>query len=158
MIYIGIFGVFFSIIVFIMGILLGLKCSSPETVSMRQLSIKRMDLFKLAVKWIKNPEKITNYIRAQGYKRVGVYGMSYLGDCLVETLQKEGIEVIYGIDRNAEKIYNSYVPIYHIEDELPDIDVLIVTAFVSYQQIKKEMEQKMDKNTEIVCLENILYR
>jgi len=155
--WLSILGVIVFIVVFIMGILIGLKYSSQETISMQQLSVKNMDLFKIAVKWIKSSGKITDYVKEHGYKRVGIYGMSYLGDCLVDTLYKGKIEIVYGIDRNAEKIYNPYIPVYHIEDELPDVDLIIVTAIASYPQIKHELEMKMKGIADIVSLEYILY-
>lgn len=157
MVYICAFLLVVLVAAFMIGFILGLKFSNKETMDMYQLSVKHMEYFKLAIKWIKNPDKIADYMDIHGYTRVGVYGMSYLGDCLVEVLRKQGIKVVYGIDRNAEKIYNPYIPIYHLEDELPSVDIIVVTAVISYQQIKRDLENVVKGAEDIISLEHLLH-
>ncbi|MCI9623122.1 MAG: hypothetical protein HFI23_07280 [Lachnospiraceae bacterium] len=139
------------------GFALGLKYSNQEVVKMHTLSLKHRGLFEIAVKWIKEPQKIENYLIQKEFKKVSIYGMSYLGDCLTNTLRKDGIEVVCGIDRNADKLYNPYIPIYNLEDELPQADVIIVTTLMYYEQIKSELEMKMNREINIISLEEILY-
>lgn len=157
MIYFGILFVVVLLIAFSVGVILGLRYSSVETIRERQLSMKHLELFKIAVKWIKNQDKIIDYVNKYGYKKIGIYGMSYLGDCLADALEKKGIEVICGIDKNAQRIYNPHVSIYHIEDEFPIPDVIIITVVNSYSQIKHDLENKLKGKAEIISLEQILY-
>ena len=82
--------------------------------------------------------------------------MSHLGDCLTGTLRKAGIEVLYGIDKNADKLYNQYVEIYNMDDNLPMADLIIVTTIVHFGEIKTELEKKFGKEINIVSLEEIL--
>ncbi|MBD5509234.1 MAG: hypothetical protein HDR05_14680 [Lachnospiraceae bacterium] len=147
---------FISIIVaFIVGLFYGLKLSSNETIHMKQRSDKYLDQLKLAVRWIKDPSKITDYIIKHKYKKVCIYGMSYFGDCLGEYLYRNGIEVVCGIDRNSEHVYSSLIPIYNVHDSIPEADVVIVTAIISYPEVRKVLNEKM--RTDVVSLEDILY-
>ena len=90
------------------------------------------------------------------YESVCVYGMSHMGNCLVDMLKKNGIEVICGIDREAEKLYNPYVPIYSVEEDLPVADVVIVTAISDFGHIKSRLQAKFEEQVKIVSLEEIL--
>lgn len=137
------------------GFVFGLKYSSQETIKAKVASDKHLELFKLAVKWIKEPEKLEKFIDNNRDQIVGVYGMSYLGDCLQEIFRKRGMRKLYGIDRNAHRLYNQYIPIYGLEDELPFMNIIIVTSFLYYEQIKQELELKVDSSTSIISLEDI---
>lgn len=147
-----------SVLIFaIVGFVLGLKYSNREIVKMHMLASKHWALYELAVRWIKNPKRIERYIIEHGYEKVCIYGMSYLGDCLTSTLRDSGIEVICGIDRNVDHLYNPYIPIYRPGDSLPDVDLIIVTTIMYFEQIKSELEVTLGKKTNIVSLEKILY-
>ena len=145
------------IIVFALGFMSGLRISNKEVMRARNSANKNGDLLKIAIKWIRDGQKIEQYIEEKGYKRIAVYGMSYLGDCLVDTLWKKEINVVCGIDRNADRLYNPYVPIYKMENDFPMSDVIIVTALVSYQQIKQDLQTKLGQDIDIISLEDILY-
>lgn len=139
------------------GFILGMRYSNHEVVKAKNLSDKHLELFKIAVKWIKEPEQMEKFIEENQGKSIGIYGMSYLGDCLQKTLRKGGMTKIYGIDRNASRLYNPDIEIYSIENELPDTDIIIITAFMYFESIKHNLEMKIGKNTNIISLENIFF-
>ena len=143
------------IIVFFYGYILGLKFSNKEIHKMKNLAFKNYELLICSINWIKNYDKVEKYILKGGYKKIAIYGMSYLGQCLEETLRKKDIKVICGIDRNASQLYNMNIPIYNSSDNLPEVDVVIVTAVTSYQQIESNLKKK-NINIDIVSLEDIL--
>ena len=157
-IYLIIILVLLAIFGFIFGFIQGLKYSSRETKKAKDLANKHLELFKLSIRWIKNPRKIVQYIDECGFKKIGIYGMSYFGDCLQEILRESNFEVVYGVDRNARQLYNPYIPIYSMNDDLPIVDMIIVTTIVSFPEIKQGLEEKVGRNVPIVSLENILYR
>ena len=150
--------ILFGIVSFLFGFFQGLKYSNREIKRAKDLSNKHLELFKLAVRWIKNPQKIVNYLDENGYKRIGIYGMSYLGDCLQEVLRENDIKVVFGVDRNASRLYNPYIPIYEMTDDLPIVDVIIVTTIAFFPEIKQELEEKLDRHTLVISLEDILYQ
>ncbi|MCI8376708.1 MAG: hypothetical protein HFI29_14950 [Lachnospiraceae bacterium] len=143
---------------FFFGLFTGLKYSHKEMIRIRELAFKHLELLKITVKWLKNDHKITDYMEGNGYETAAIYGMSYLGECLEAALRKSGKDVLYGIDRNADRLFNAQIPIYTINDELPDVDVMIVTTLLYYEQIKSEIERKMSGKPCIVSLEEILYQ
>lgn len=138
------------------GFILGMKYSNKEIIKISNISSKHWRLYEIAIQWIKRQENIEGYIVRNGYKSVCIYGMSHLGDCLTGTLRKAGIEVLYGIDKNADKLYNQYVEIYNMDDNLPMADLIIVTTIVHFGEIKTELEKKFGKEINIVSLEEIL--
>lgn len=138
------------------GFILGMKYSNKEIIKMHNIALKHWKLYEIAIKWIKKQDNIERYIIQKGYKTVGIYGMSHLGDCLAVTLRERGIEVAYGIDRNADKLYNSYIPIYNITCNLPIVDLIVVTTIMCFEEIKDELEEKFGKEINVVSLEEIL--
>ena len=75
------------------------------------------------------------YFEKNGYFQIAVYGMSDLGIYLLEELEASRVQIVYGIDRQAEKAAEKIatgrlvgIPVYKPEDELPEADVIIVTA------------------------------
>ena len=77
-----------------------------------------------------------------GFSNVAVYGMGPIGKCLVKELLRDGIQVLYGIDQNAELIYAD-VPVYSTKDPLPQTDAILVAAVYYHEQIKKCLEDKI---------------
>lgn len=153
----SILAILIGTVFWVSGFLYGVKYSHQEIKKAKELSMKHLELLKICIKWLKTPHVIERYIIDNQYKRVAIYGMSYLGDCLEDVLRKAGIEVVCGIDKNAEKLYNSHMPIYKIKDDFPQFDVIIVTAVTFYQQIRQELSDKIDGEIEIVFLEDVLH-
>lgn len=140
----------------IIGFVSGLRYANREIVKMHTVSLKYWTLYEIAVRWIKNPQKINEYMKQNGYKRICVYGMSHLGDCLVKILKENGIEVVCGIDKNADNLFSPYLPVRSLEDNFPAADLIIVTAIMYFEQIKSELETKIGKGIPIISLEEIL--
>lgn len=145
-----------SMIFIFIGFILGMKYSNKEIIKMSNISSKHWKLYEIAIRWIRSQENIERYIVQNEYKRVCIYGMSHLGDCLTDALRKAGIEVVYGIDKNADKLYNQYIPIYKLSDNLPTADLIIVTTIMHFEEIKSELEKKFEKEISIVSLEEVL--
>jgi len=145
-----------SIIFIFIGFILGMKYSNKEIIKISNISSKHWKLYEIAIRWIRSQENIERYIVQNEYKRVCIYGMSHLGDCLTDALRKVGIEVVYGIDKNADKLYNQYIPIYKLSDNLPTADLIIVTTIMHFEEIKSELEKKFEKEISIVSLEEVL--
>ena len=94
------------------------------------------------------------YFKENEYKKIAIYGMSDLGQFLSDELQNSEIEVAYGIDRRADKL-SARVPILTMEDELPTVDVCVVTAAYFFNQIAEELQKKLE--CPIISIEDILY-
>lgn len=123
----------------------------------RKMSEKHLALFQLMTQWVKVKQEGKNlalWFEDKGYKKIAIYGMSYAGETLVNELMQTGIQVAYGIDRNAEQMY-AEVDVVTMEDELEEVDVIVVTAITFFDEIEEKLSEKM--NCPIVSLEDILY-
>lgn len=114
------------------------------------------DKYRLVLYWLKNPNIVLDYLKANGYKKIGIYGARYLGDCLIEQLQDTEIEIVCVVDQNYKELCYSSIMILSPEDELPQMDVLIVTAIIQYEKIKEKMSKKT--RSPILSLAKMIYQ
>ena len=80
--------------------------------------------------------------------------MSYAGLRLAEELENSNIEIKYGIDKNAEAICSD-IDVVTMQDQLTEVDAVVVTPIVFFNEIEKELSEKLD--CPIISLEDILY-
>ena len=64
------------------------------------------------------------------------------------------MDIKYAVDRNAESIYSD-VEVITVEDELPDVDVMIVTAVYFFDEIYATIANKV--RWPVVSLEDVLH-
>ncbi len=96
---------------------------------------------------------VFNFIWDNQFKKIAVYGMSRLGKSLCEELSANGFRSVYVIDRDHNVKCNRY-PLYSIEDELPETDVVFITSLASYEEIVDELAKKL--KCPLLSLEDIL--
>ena len=123
----------------------------------RNMSDKHLELFLLMNEWMKKKQEgrhIKEYFEKNGYISVAIYGLSYIGERLIDELKESGIEVKYAIDKNANSIYSD-LEVYLPEDGFPDVDVIVVTAISFFDEIYDLLVGKID--CAIVSLQDILY-
>lgn len=106
---------------------------------------KYNELYKLMVQWMEakqNGQSITVWLRENNYRTVAIYGFYLIGECLYVELLNEGVDVRYGIDGKSRANIEG-IKIYKPTDELPEVDVIIVTAVSDYEIIKKKMQDRV---------------
>lgn len=124
---------------------------------MKELADKHLDLFLLMNQWVKIKQEgksISEYLQQSGYKKVAIYGLSYVGETLLDELKDSSIMLAYGIDKNADNIYAD-IDVVSLNDKLDEVDVIIVTAITFFDQIVEELSDKV--KCPIVSIEDILY-
>lgn len=122
---------------------------------------KRIDKFKgyfdVTNQWIclKNQGRsLEEYFIKNGYKNIAIYGMGELGNRLLEELEGSSIKAVYGIDKNAESLY-SPIELKEIDDELPPVDVIVVTPFFIYDEVEELLMDRVDYP--IVSIEDVVF-
>lgn len=118
---------------------------------------KHLALYLMMNQWVKVKQEgknLSEYFEKEGYKKIAVYGMNYVGETLVNELKGSSIEVAYGIDQNADSLYSD-IDVVTVEDDLADVDAVIVTAITFFDEIEEKLSGKMD--CPILSLEDILY-
>lgn len=122
------------------------------------MSDKHLRMFLLMHQWLRvrqDGKFLKDYFKEKGWFRIAVYGMSHMGESLVHELRNTDISVEYGIDRNPDESYTD-IKVFLPDDEMPKVDVIVVTAVAFFDEIKN-MLQKKNNDQMIVSLEDILY-
>ena len=83
-----------------------------------------------------NGISICDYLRKYNLNTVAIYGLGMFGKHLYWELTNKGMDVSYIIDRQGSSL-DPNLTIYLPEDDFPECDVIIVTPFWIYDQIKK---------------------
>ena len=106
---------------------------------------KYTELYNVLYQWLRvyqEGKNLSRYFKNHNYRKAVVYGMSEVGYLVVDELEKNGIDVPYCIDKNADNFF-AKMKIYRPEDDLPETDVVIVAAVQYYNDIKACLEKKM---------------
>lgn len=107
-------------------------------------------------KWlelVQNGRSLTNFFLNNGYKSVAIYGMGDLGKKLFYELTKEGVDVLYTIDKNIGT--DDAYKMVSLTEKLPGADVMVVTAVSSFDEIYLDLKSRFDG--EIVNIEDVLW-
>ena len=79
----------------------------------------------------------------QGIQTVAIYGMGYVGQKLLKVLQYMNIQICYGIDKNSFEVVDG-VRIIKPEDVLTDMDIVLVTPELYYDEIANNLRRNID--------------
>ena len=124
-------------------------------------SKKINEYFQLLNMWMKTKQERKtdlSYFVNKGYKTVGIYGMRELGERLLEELKDSEISVKCIIDQDTDRVREIYpnIPVIHPDESIPEVDVIIVTAFYYFGQINDKLRVKT--KCDILSLEEMIYR
>lgn len=102
-------------------------------------------------------KRVEYYLRDCDYKKIAIYGMNYLGNRLYDDLYRSSVEVVLGIDKYADGIEHD-IPLYTMDslelaEKLTCVDVVVVTAITSYQNILSDLKKICDKP--IISIEDV---
>lgn len=132
-------------------------CDNTQRESMwKMLSDNHFRRFLLLNKWMIIKQKgisIIDYLMDRNINNVAIYGISYLGERILEELKKSDINVCYLIDRKGN--YKcSDLAIYTPDAKLPEVDAIIVSAIIDFNEINTFLVQR--NQTRIISLEAII--
>jgi uncharacterized protein (DUF4213/DUF364 family) len=117
-------------------------------VSMTKYKNKDLIMRKL----IEEPTNVwINKIKDMNVKNIAVYGNGYIGKILCDLLENEKFKISYIIDRNSK---DSKYSIFSAEDNLPEVDLVIISVLHSNDDIRTILESKI--NAPIVYIEELL--
>lgn len=133
------------------------KKSGEKLNKVTNMSDKHLSLYLMMNQWVKVKQEgknLASYFEKNGYKKIAIYGMNYVGETLLEELKGTDVQVAYAIDKNADGIYTD-VEVVTIDDTLDEVDAIIVTAITFFDEIEETLSEKV--NCPIISLEDILY-
>ena len=109
-------------------------------------SKKHLAMFIIMNNWLEAKQQqkcMDTFFEEKGYHTVAIYGMHYIGERLFRELEDTQVKVLYGIDQNRN--VNDYeLEIYSPDDELPTVDVVIVTAPLYFYSARKLLNKKLN--------------
>ena len=113
--------------------------------------------YRLAASWLllrNDGRSMAEYFADHQYRRVAVFGLGRLGMCLLSELRDSGVEVRYGIDRNAEHF--SYLDLEVVPPDGPfeAVDAVVVTPFFECERLVLDLEYRT--SAKVVSLEDIV--
>lgn len=146
---------------FIIGMVTGAekikKDKKREITKIQNVSDKNLELFLMMNQWVKLKQKRKNvgtYLIQSGYRKIAIYGMSHVGETLLDELKNTEVEVSYAIDRIAGRLY-AEVDVFSLEDSLQQVDAVIVTVISCFEEIENELRDKL--NCPVISLYDLLY-
>lgn len=96
---------------------------------------------------------VKKYFDKYYIKRIAIYGYAEYANHLINELQGTDIEVVCLIDKRDIYPYAG-IPVKHPEDEWESVDIIVVTAIIQYEHIKRYLSSKT--KCPIVSLEEVL--
>jgi glycosyltransferase involved in cell wall biosynthesis len=109
---------------------------------------KRDEALKTYESWMNamiDREMISESLFNHGYHHIAIYGMGRIGKHLWKELRNSKVHVDYIIDQklSQEAPYYEDVNCFHIESNLPPVDVIIVTISGESEKIMEELRKKV---------------
>lgn len=151
-----------SVLSMFMGVMAGVWISGKIERSKRKkaeaMSGKFTALFHMMNQWVKIKQEgknLSNYFEVNQYKRVAIYGMSYVGGTLVRELMGTETDVVYGIDKRVFGT-NMGIDVVSPDEILDNVDVIIVTAINFFDEIAEKLREKVD--CPVISIEDILFQ
>lgn len=123
----------------------------------KSMSDKHLALFLMMNQWVKikqDGKNLSEYFEKNGYKKIAIYGMSYVGETLIDEIKDSSVTVAYGIDKKADSIYAD-VDVLSMDDDLKPVDVVVITAITFFHEIEEKLSERI--SCPIISLEDILY-
>lgn len=119
---------------------------------------KYYEYFQLMNRWMiarNEGKKISDYLKKRGIYDIAIYGMGDFANHILEELKDSDIRVKYGIDRDVCCTNSQISNICSAGDILEDVDVVIITPFLSVESIEGCLKQRCPYK--LISLEKIIY-
>ena len=125
-----------------------LQCSKGKRLIQQGSDCNRLNgYYETLAQWISNIQNgihIEDYFKEKGIKTIAIYGMGELGVLLYNELKDStDIQVLYGIDQSGVCAIDD-LDVYYPEDDLPDVDLVIVTPISYMDEIVSKLKGSLD--------------
>ena len=147
-----------NLVVFVVGVAAGRVFPTKDIESAKVSdSNKYWQSYLMMNEWLQLKQKgrnLSEFFKERGYKNIAIYGMHHTGVTLQNELDGTGINICYGIDANADSIYSD-IEVKKPSDELPPVDVVIVTPIYYFIEIEEKLEDKV--TCPILSLDDVIF-
>lgn len=124
----------------------------------KEIALKNDALLNMMIRWMTvklQNKSVGRYLNERRFNNIAIYGMGNIGVCLCAELKHSGVNVLYGIDLQADCL-DASVPIMkpdEIKADLP-VDAIVVTSIYYFNNIYNNLKDKC--TCEIIALNDIL--
>ena len=146
--------ILYSASLFVIGAVCVAKRAGSAILRKQQELEKHQKLFLVLDAWVKKKQQgksMECFLKRNGYHSVAIYGLGNIGKLLEDEL-RGSIKISYGIDR---KNIPAEFPVYKPEDDLPEADVVVVTAAYEFEEIECMLKKKL--SCPIYSIEDVIY-
>jgi hypothetical protein len=129
--------------------------NAPDIEKIKSDSMKFATYLNMLDVWMElreNDISLESYFTKHGYTRIALYGYGIFARHLIKELGQSSVTIECLIDKQRDKIPCGVKTILP-GDEPENLDVIVVTAFHYFEEIRK---QYADKKVNIVSIENII--
>ena len=123
--------------------------------------LKQIDKYKgyylLHEEWVRIHQKgmdVSDYFMKKDVREIAIYGYGKLGHTFYDEIKNSEIKVKYYIDKNS-KSFLAEIPVFSLKDNLPKVDLIVVTIPEQLDQIQREIKERADYP--VVSLETVIY-
>lgn len=97
-------------------------------------------------------KKLSEYLIKNHFKTVGIYGLGRLGKHLYYDLKSSDVHIQCVIDNKYSESKKNFdeIPCYSVDDQIPNVDLYIVTVPAEAHQIKKALFSKTNSAVESI--------
>lgn len=136
----------------------GLQKTDEEKIALLNDLNKFRSYYRLLDRWMglkERGETLEKYFLENGYQKVIIYGFAALGKHLYEELKNSQIEVVCALDRRQGLFYEG-LKVQDVSEEIPECDVIVVTAVSEYSEIEKKLRKRIEKK--IISLQEVIFK
>ena len=122
---------------------------SKQEEKLKEIAERRTSFYNLLSKWMELKFKgvsVADSLIEKGYKNVAIYGAGKHGKFLLNDLKGSKINICYLIDKNTCLQNELGFPVYSMKDDLPKVDVIIITPYLEMKNIQRDILNKGDYN------------
>lgn len=102
---------------------------------------------------VQNNQMIGKYLISQGYYRVVIYGLGYLGQRLCQELKRDAVQILCGIDRRGQAA-TDLIEVVTLEEFHVEPDLIINTVLYDSMEIEESLHGYV--NCKIIAIEDLL--
>lgn len=144
----------YSVSLFLIGMFYMGKKASNVIIEKQQNLERNQKLFMILDTWMEKKQRGKNiavFLKKNAYYSIAIYGLGNIGK-LLESELKGQIDICYGIDKRN---IMAEIPVYKPEDDLPKVDMVIVTPVYGFEEIEEMLRTKL--TCPIYSIEDIIY-
>lgn len=117
---------------------------------------KFVEYFNIYDDWLELRDRkktLIMYFERNNIQKIAIYGMGKTAMHFIEELQEGSIDIAYAIDK---KVIDTTYPfcVNKLNSELPEVDVIVVTAVFEFSKIKEEIEKVVPYK--VISLETVI--